>query len=161
MLPTGPGLRFNEPAIVLRVHAHDERAVTCPPAYRTQCEQAIVVEQVVWRPEADGSATIPAVLSILPPQVDPRQCDARGFVYVRCIAVVERARGIIGIGWPDVRSVTLALPSGGEDSAGSDAIADVAFHRLDGSDDDAQVRCLSFRSASLVCGPASIPTVMP
>ena len=161
MLPTGPGLGFSEPAVVIRVHTHDERAATCPPAYLVECEHAIVVDQVVWRPEAGGSATIPAVLSILPPQVDARQCDARGFGYVRCIAVVERARGIIGIGWPDVRSVTLARPSGGGISLGSMAIADVLVHAFNGTEHDAQIRCKLLRSASLACGPSTVEPIRP
>lgn len=161
MLPTGPGLGFSEPAVVIRVHTHDERAATCPPAYLVECEHAIVVDQVVWRPGAGGSTAIPAVLSILPPQVDARQCDAREFGYVRCIAVVERARGMIGIGWPDVRSVTLARPSGGGVSLGSLAIANVLILRVDGTEHDVEVRCLFLRSASLLCGPSTVEVIVP
>lgn len=34
--------------IVLRVHAHDQRAADCAAAITDKCEQAIVVESVVW-----------------------------------------------------------------------------------------------------------------
>jgi hypothetical protein len=36
---------------VLRVHVHDPRAADCPPAYREQCERAVVVDEVVWQPD--------------------------------------------------------------------------------------------------------------
>ena len=42
--------------IVLRVHAHDPRAATCPETYRASCEAAIVVDAVVW-PEATAAPT--------------------------------------------------------------------------------------------------------
>ena len=35
--------------IVVRVHVRDARAAACAPSIRVQCEQAIVVESVVWR----------------------------------------------------------------------------------------------------------------
>jgi hypothetical protein len=34
---------------VLRVHVHDPRAADCPAGYATQCQQAVVVEAVVWQ----------------------------------------------------------------------------------------------------------------
>jgi hypothetical protein len=34
--------------VVLRVHAHDQRAAACAAAITDKCEQAIVVESVVW-----------------------------------------------------------------------------------------------------------------
>lgn len=160
-LPSGPGLGFNEPAVVVRVHTHDARAADCPPAYRVRCEQAVVVEQVVWRPETGRSATIPAVMSILPPQVDPGQCTALEFAFARCTAIVERARGMIAIAWPDILSVMVLPSTGGELSLGSQAIAEIAFQTRDGIDHATQVRCRLSEMASLVCGPVAIDVVPP
>jgi hypothetical protein len=37
-----------ERAVVLRVHLHDSRAAACPDRYRVRCDQAVVVEAIVW-----------------------------------------------------------------------------------------------------------------
>ncbi len=42
-LPVDPG------AVVIRVHAHDPAAAQCAPGIRTACEQALVIEAVVWQ----------------------------------------------------------------------------------------------------------------
>jgi hypothetical protein len=44
--------------VVLRVHVHDPRATECAPEIRLRCEEAIVVEAVVW-PAAEPAAWLP------------------------------------------------------------------------------------------------------
>jgi len=43
--------------IVLRVHVHDARAADCPRLYLGRCQNAVVVEEVVWRATASGNAS--------------------------------------------------------------------------------------------------------
>lgn len=150
------GLTFADDAIVVRVHTRDRRAEDCPPAYRVRCERAIVVEQVVWRPEAGRSDTIPAIMSVLPPQVLPDECVRFGFAPARCVAVTERARATESIAWPRIDQVTFKPPGDGV-SAGSDGLVTVVFRLRDGAEQRVEVRCLTFRSASVVCGPAPVP----
>lgn len=150
------GLTFSDDAIVVRVHTRDPRAADCPPAYLVRCEQAIVVEQVVWRPDAGRSDEIPAILSIVPPQLEPDECVRFGFAPIRCVAVIERARATESIAWPRIDRVTFEPPGDGV-SAGSDGLATVVFRLSDGMEQRVEVRCLTFRSASVVCGPAPVP----
>lgn len=158
-LPSGPGLGFNEPAVVLRVHTHDARAADCPPAYRVRCEQAVVVEQVVWRPESGRSATIPEVMSILPPQVDPGQCTALGFAFVRCSAVIERARSIGSIAWPAIVTVKLEQ---NQMRRGGVEVAAVTFGLADGTAETVPVLCPTVTlTAGIICGQATVQPVSP
>lgn len=158
-LPSGPGLGFNEPAVVVRVHTHDARAADCPPAYRARCEQAVVVEQVVWRPAAGGSTTIPEVMSILPPQVDPGQCAALEFTFVRCSAIIERARLVGLIAWPAVVTVKLEQ---NQMRRGGVEVAAVTFGLADGTADTVAVLCPTRTlTGGIICGQATVEPVSP
>jgi hypothetical protein len=97
-------------------------------------------------------------MSILPPQLDPAQCAVLAFEPVRCVAVVERARSIGSIPWPDVTAVRLERPNPRADSLGSSAgIATVVFRRLNEVETRIDVRCLFLRGPSLACGPGTVP----
>jgi hypothetical protein len=153
-------LQFAHGAAVLRVHTHDERAADCPPAYRARCQRALVVEQVVWRPT--GSAAIPTTMSILPPQVDPVGCSILSFEPARCIAVIERARSIGSIPWPDVAVVRIERMNPRAVPLGSKAIASVLFQRLNGIETRIDVRCKLTDLTSSVCGPTLVqPSLTP
>jgi hypothetical protein len=49
---TTSGVQLNNwiggPAVVARVHTHDPRAVQCRATYRAFCDEAVIVEAVVW-----------------------------------------------------------------------------------------------------------------
>jgi len=155
LVTEAPGHTFaNRGAVVVRVHTRDPRSADCRPAYRIRCERALVVEQFLW-----SSGTIPVTFSILPPQVEREQCAALAFEPVRCVAVVERARSIIGIGWPDIRSVELDEPS--QMLLGGVEVAAVTFNLVDGTREDIGVTCSMTRRGSLVCGLSTVEAVQP
>lgn len=52
--------------VVLRVHVHDSRATDCAPEIRQRCDEAIVVESVVW-PAPEQDAWLPPWAGITTP----------------------------------------------------------------------------------------------
>lgn len=159
MTPPGPGLRFNEPAVVLRVHTHDERAVACPVAYRIRCEQAIVVEQVVWRAAAADATAIPDSLSLLPPQLDLKECTALALEVARCVAIVDRAKSNASVAWPAIETVELDPPD--QIYLGGFEIAAVTFTLAAGTAEKVEVICSLTRAVGVVCGPATVQVIAP
>ena len=152
------GLAGLQGAVVLRVHARDPLAADCPDAYRIRCERAIVVEQELWRRPADARAPIPARLSLLPVQLPVRECVEQDFDIGRCIAIVEQALRRERLRWPTIATVAFAPPDRSAISGGSVGLITVVFGLADGTTQRSEVRCLGLRSASLVCGPGTIPT---
>jgi hypothetical protein len=79
---------------VLRVHVHDRRAVDCAPAIRQRCEEAIVVEAVVWT----GAATVPLDADGIPRELDG-DAVLRGYdIAVKVAAAGDDAPFLVG-GW--------------------------------------------------------------
>jgi hypothetical protein len=155
------GLTFLQGDVVLRVHVHDERAADCPSTYRPRCERALVVEQVVWRPGANGSDAIPATMSILPPQLEAGDCSTLSFKPAQCVAVVERARSIGSIPWPDVAVVRIERMNPRAVSLGSEAIASVLFQRLNGIETRIDVRCRLTDLRKSACASTEVQPVEP
>lgn len=79
---------------VLRVHVHDRRAADCAPAIRQPCEQAIVVEAVVWA----GTATLSVDADGIPQEIDGEAVLRGADIAVKVAATVDDAPFPVG-GW--------------------------------------------------------------
>ena len=80
---------------VFRVHVHDQRAANCAIVYRPTCEQALVVDSVVWTGDAvtaTSPLTIEEVLRRL--AIDSREMTATPF------SVASRGSTGCDPGWP-------------------------------------------------------------
>ena len=86
-------LTFSGPG-VLRVHVHDRRAADCAQAIRQRCEQAIVVEAVVWA----GTATLPVDADGIPQEIDGEAVLRGAYIAVKVAATVDDAPFLVG-GW--------------------------------------------------------------
>ena len=86
-------LTFSGPG-VLRVHVHDRRAADCAQAIRQRCEQAIVVEAVVWA----GTATLPVDADGIPQEIDGEAVLRGADIAVKVAATVDDAPFLVG-GW--------------------------------------------------------------
>lgn len=79
---------------VFRVHVNDPRATDCAPEIRQRCEEAIVVEAVVWA----GSVTLPLDADGIPPEIDGEAVLRGADIAARVAATRDDAPFLIG-GW--------------------------------------------------------------
>ncbi len=79
---------------VFRVHVNDPRAADCGPAIRPRCEEAIVVEAVVWA----GSVTLPFDADGIPREIDGEAVLRGVDIDAKVAATSDDAPFLIG-GW--------------------------------------------------------------
>lgn len=95
--------------VVLRVHVHDAQATGCPPAWKQRCEQAVVVERVVW---GGGAApTEPAAYADgIPRQIDGQPVLRAAAFIAQASATADDTPFLVG-GWSPVDREQIRCPA--------------------------------------------------